>query len=92
MDDKVLKQAEEILEKKAWDDFWRQYQESVERADWGRAHNLLVEMLLPKLFANHNKMVEIVKARDELISKYKELAERSAETIKRIASLIGGEK
>lgn len=84
----VIKQAEEILEKATWDEFWREYEGAVGIGAWEQAHDLLVEKLIPELFAMYGKMVATVKVRDELINKYKELARFSGITIKRYEGMI----
>lgn len=88
MADDILKQAEGILEKAAWGEFWREYEGAVSIGAWGQAHDLLEKTLIPHLLENHNKMVECLNQKDELISKLKELAEISGKTINRYEGII----
>ncbi|MBA7666985.1 hypothetical protein ES703_75070 [subsurface metagenome] len=105
MTDDIVKEAEGILEKAEWAEFWREYEGAIGIGAWGQAHDLLAKTLLPKLFADHNKMVETIKAREELtkkleeaIEKYKELAEKRDKVIKHYEKIIneyesqGGQK
>lgn len=82
MPDDILKEAEGILEKKEWEEFWREYEAAVAHEDWGRAHSQLVQALIPKLFRNHDKMVEYLKQRDELIIKCERAMELQNKVIK----------
>ena len=85
MSEDIMKQAEGILEETA---FWQEYEGATSVGAWQQAHNLLTETLLPKLFENHNKMVEYLKQRDELISKHKELIAKYEELKETSAKVI----
>jgi hypothetical protein len=72
----ILREAENILEKKEWEEFWAVYTFALEKEDWKSAHDQL-KMLCEKLITNADKTLAIVREQKEQIEELKRIADRS---------------